>query len=71
MAKTYVTKQGDTWDSIAYNELGDEYYMTELMALNYEHRMTVIFSSGITLQLPEVTQTQLQNDTNLPPWKRK
>ena len=31
MSKIYYTIQGDTWDKIAWQELGDEKYMKELI----------------------------------------
>jgi phage tail protein X len=67
MAKTYITKQGDMWDAIAFSVYGNEYLMHVLMDANPEHITTVIFSAGITLIVPEVATPQPQN---LPPWKR-
>lgn len=67
MAKEYVTTQGDMWDGIAKKTLGSEYYMTELIDANQEHRETVVFSAGVTLVIPEVSTPTPQN---LPPWKR-
>jgi len=51
---TYLTKQGDEWDRIAFEQLGSEYLVDQLIALNPDHRMTVVFSAGIRLVLPEV-----------------
>lgn len=67
MANTYVTQQGDTWDLIALHTMGSEKYMSQLMEANYAHRETVIFSSGIKLIIPEITEPI---PSNLPPWKR-
>jgi phage tail protein X len=65
LAKTYVTVQGDMWDIIAKKTLGDEYLFPALIDANPEHRETVIFSANVTLQIPEVTESEVQN---LPPW---
>jgi phage tail protein X len=68
LAKTYVTKQGDMWDKIAYTELGSEYFMTDLIDANPEHRETVIFPANVELVIPEVKTAQTPD--TLPPWKR-
>ncbi len=65
--KTYTTTEGDTWDLIAYRELGSERYTALLMEANTEHIHTVIFSAGIKLTIPEIS-TPLPE--SLPPWKR-
>lgn len=71
MSKTYTTKQGDTWDKIAYSELGSESYMSDLIEANFAHRLTTVFPSGTVLTLPEITNTVSATiEDNLPPWKR-
>lgn len=67
MAKTYTTKSGDTFDSIAHHILGHRRYARELMDANHAHLATVIFSSGIVLNIPEITK--VQETANLPPWR--
>ena len=64
---TYVTKQGDMWDSIAHYELGDAKHADALMEANTAHIDTFIFSSGIELVLPDISDTV--TDSDLPPWK--
>lgn len=63
---TYTTKQGDMWDSIAYQAFRDEYQIHILMEANPDHMATVIFPAGVLLTIPELTVSQSQN---LPPWK--
>jgi phage tail protein X len=63
---TYRTIQGDTWDNIAYKITGNINFMTVLMAANFDHVDTVIFSAGIVLQVPEIPIEQAQT---LPPWR--
>lgn len=70
MTKTYRTIQGDTWDMIAKNQLGDEHFMSKLMEVNFQHRELSVFPSGVVLTLPEVSQTPQEIELNLPPWKR-
>lgn len=65
---TYTTVQGDKWDSIAYKVYGDVKYTDVLISANPEHRKIYIFSSGITLNVPEIEE-RVSSDS-LPPWKR-
>ncbi len=66
--KTYTTVQGDMWDSIAYNQLGDVLYTDKLMNLNRQYRDIFIFPAGITLRLPDAVAESISEST--PPWKR-
>ena len=61
----YTTTQGDTWDIIAKSVYGAEKYADYLMANNPKLLDTFVFSSGITLDTPDLTET---ND-ELPPWR--
>lgn len=65
--RTYITGQGDMWDSIAHLQLGDVAYTDKLMNLNMAYRNYYIFPAGITLLLPELAEDQ---PNNLPPWKQ-
>lgn len=68
MAKTYTTRSGDTWDLIAYEQLGACNYVSLLIEANPDHIDTAIFSAGTVLTLPEITaETKTEN---LPPWRR-
>ena len=64
----YVTKAGDMWDAIAYQQLGSSRYTDLLMNLNQSFRNTLIFPSGVSLTLPEIDPVP---NHALPPWKRK
>jgi phage tail protein X len=66
--KTYTTRQGDTFDSIAFNNLGDRRYTKELMELNTNYLDIVIFSGNIVLNLPEI-ETPDTTAMNQPPWR--
>lgn len=65
---TYRTIQGDTWDGIAFKIAGTEEFMTHLMQANQDYVETVIFPTGITLNIPEIV---IQEADILPPWRRK
>ncbi len=64
---TYTTVQGDMWDKIAKDQLGDEKYTDLLMSENPEYGLVYIFSAGIELNIPEVNEYTAADD--LPPWK--
>lgn len=65
--RTYTTVQGDTWDLIAYKVYGDEKLMSVLIEANPTYLETVIFSAGVTLNIPEVVPVE---ETIKPPWMR-
>lgn len=68
MNGTYTTIQGDMWDGISYKVFGDVKYTDALMNANSKYRNVYVFSSGITLDIPDV-ETRVTG-SNLPPWKR-
>lgn len=63
---TCKTKLGDTWDAIAFRELGNCRFTEKLIDANRKHVGTVIFTAGIELELPDVTN---ERQTKLPPWR--
>lgn len=64
---TYITKSGDTFDSIAHSVLGNRKYTKDLMEANTSHLETVIFSSGTVLNIPEISE--IEELTDLPSWR--
>lgn len=67
MSKVYKTIQGDTWDGIAAKVYGDEKYLNNLLEKNQKYKDIIIFSSGVSLELPEI---EAEATTILPPWKK-
>ena len=65
--KQYVTKSKDTWDIIAKNLYGDEFYSNQLIDANFTHARTVFFTAGLMLNVPEIIRSA--SATNLPPWR--
>ncbi len=63
----YTTVQGDTWDMIAYKQLGSTDYTDRLINANPEHLGIFLFPAGVTLSLPEIAE---KTSGSLPPWKR-
>ena len=69
MSSTYTTIQGDTWDGIAYKLYGDEKYMKNLIEANWRYTDVLVFSAGVELTVPEITEEEKDND-NLPIWRQ-
>ncbi len=65
---TYVTSQGDTWDSIAYDLFGSEEYMGILMDANLDLLDILVFSSGTVIQVPE--EMPEETDEDMPFWRQ-
>ncbi|MDR2532565.1 MAG: phage tail protein [Oscillospiraceae bacterium] len=55
------------WDGIARRTMGSEMFKDALMKNNVIHRNIYIFSAGVTLYIPAVSNTP---PPTLPPWKR-
>lgn len=63
--KTYITIQGDMWDSIAYRLYGSEKYVGILMQANVELLDIFIFGAGTVLTIPELDV----EETEMPSWR--
>ena len=66
MLDTYTTIQGDTFDMISKKIWGDEKLMHHIMKANPGHQETILFSAGITLNIPELNETET---LSLPTWR--
>ena len=65
MAGIYITSQGDMWDKIAFEQMGSEDYMGDLIQCNYHLIDYVIFPSGVQVAIPEIDDTQME----IPSWR--
>lgn len=65
---TYTTKQGDMFDSIAFEQYGTETAMTQLLLANQNYADIYLFPAGVVLTLPEIEQAA--SGTQAPPWKQ-
>ncbi|MBY6761781.1 LysM domain-containing protein [Clostridium botulinum] len=63
---SYITKTGDTFDSISFNLLGNENYSVEIMKVNPYLIRTIIFESGVIVKIPKI---DIKEESTLPPWK--
>jgi phage tail protein X len=70
MSTKYQTKLGDTFDSIAFSLLGDEKYTRELMEANPDYLEVVIFSGGIDLTIPDISNAN-NISGSMPPWRKE
>jgi len=50
----YHPNRGETWDIVAYREMGNEYYMQDLMDANPKYHGIAIFEGTETLNIPHV-----------------
>lgn len=64
--KKYVSKSGETWDVIAFEQMGDCKYTELLINANRAHIENFIFSAGVELVIPEIDNT---TTVALPPWR--
>lgn len=63
--RTYVTVSGDTFDKISLKVYGSEYLFPFLLKENPRHRLTVVFSAGIELKIPEL---ETDDESDSPDW---
>ena len=68
MSDTYTTRQGDTWDLIAFRLTGSAEQTVALMQANPKYSNIFVFSAGVVLDVPDF-ETIVDVDT-LPPWRR-
>jgi phage tail protein X len=61
----YTATQGDTWDSIAFKTVGDEFQFEALIKSNYELSEIVQFLGGEKVNIPDsVINTYTMNGVN-------
>lgn len=66
--KNIITRTGDTFDGIAYEQYKNELLSSEIIALNPKYCNVLIFREGIELTIP-VYDTDKKPET-LPPWRK-
>lgn len=67
MGQTYITKQGDAWDKIAFEVYGDEKYTGWLMQNNFHLLDIFVFDAGVVIQTPEPPENSTAS--NVPIWR--
>lgn len=66
----YPTKQGDSWDKIAYEVYGDAFRIKELIDANPDLEIKQLFREGEIVNVPVLQDTTVLDQDLLPPWKR-
>lgn len=64
----YTTRQGDTWDLIAFLFLHEERKATTLIDLNPKYSDVIVFEAGVKLTIP-VFEENISKDTQAP-WRQ-
>lgn len=64
---TCRANRGETWDMVAFREMGNEYYAQELIEANPAYHGTVIFEGAELLNIPLVGEEAGQYQA---PWRR-
>ena len=67
MVKKCVSRVGDTWDLIAWREMGSCAYTEKLIDANRDKIETFIFSDGVELVVPEIDNSVKKSI--LPAWR--
>lgn len=66
---TYITKQNDRWDLIAYEYYNNALLYEEIIKANPEVKITPVLEAGIKIKVPVLKEdTTIQFE--LPPWKK-
>nr|DAF63595.1 MAG TPA: baseplate wedge protein [Siphoviridae sp. ctwQT14] len=66
---TYITKQNDRWDLIAYEYYNNALLYEEIIKANPEIKITPVLEAGIKIKVPVLKEdTTIQFE--LPPWKQ-
>lgn len=68
MPNTYITVEGDTFDSLALLFYDDEKLASTIIQANPDYCDTLIFEAGVSLTIPEAAVAVMPE--TLPPWRR-
>ena len=68
MPNTYITVDGDTFDSLALLFYNDEKLASTIIQANPDYCDTLIFEAGVSLTIPEAAAETMPE--TLPPWRR-
>lgn len=64
--KYYRTKNGDTWDLIAFILFENSLLINELIRWNEKYSNLIILPAGLSLKYKDISITS----KNIPPWRR-
>lgn len=66
---TYITKQDDRWDLIAYKFYKNANQFEQIIQANPNIERTAILSAGIKLKIPVINESSTISFDS-PPWKK-
>lgn len=66
---TYITKDNDRWDSIAYKFYKNPTYYEEISKANPDVEIEPVLDAGIKLKIPVLEESETIQ-FELPPWKK-
>lgn len=66
---TYITKQNDRWDLIAYEYYNNALLYEQIIKANPDIEITPVLKEGIQIKVP-VLQEETTIKFELPPWKQ-
>lgn len=66
----HTTKDGERWDTIAYDFYGDPTLYEGIIAANPTVKITPMLDAGTRLKIPVIDTSQSLGAEELPPWKR-
>ncbi len=68
---THITVAGERWDSLAWHYYGDATLFGPLIQTNPQIPIEAVFEAGLVIGVPILMVDQsVQNQADLPPWKR-
>jgi phage tail protein X len=68
----YTTRQGQRWDSIAYEAYGNPGLMNKIIEANVDLPITDRLAGGLILRIPIIEEVEVKTDKELlPPWKQQ
>ena len=65
----YETKQGDTWDSIAFDFYTEEKLASVIVEANSQYADVLIFDAGVYLKIPVIDEDE-ETPGTAPPWRQ-
>jgi phage tail protein X len=66
----HIAQEGDRWDSLAYQYLGDAYNIGPIIYANPMIPLAPVIPAGAVVFIPVFDPQPLINFNNLPPWRR-
>ncbi|MFZ0887787.1 MAG: tail protein X [Candidatus Binataceae bacterium] len=66
---TYITRDGDRWDLLAWTYYGDPTLYGPIIDANPSVGISPVLAAGVVLYIPIIEQDQTET-SDLPPWSQ-